>query len=129
MAEPIEDKTFLAESLEQDRHRLELLARETKEYYNIVAHFIESVKKYSWSWMSGALLAGYVPSLLLARHRKTSAPYGQELQPERKLDLGKTCARIANEIWSLARPIIGAYIGRELHKRTTRRKTNSAAEE
>jgi hypothetical protein len=128
MAEPIEDKTFLAERLEEDRHRLELLARETKEYYNVVAHFRESVKKHSWSWMSGALLAGYVLSLLLARHRKTSAPTGQEIQPERKLDLGKACARITNEIWSLARPIIGAYIGREFHKRTTRRKTNSVAE-
>jgi hypothetical protein len=128
MAEPIEDKTFIAERLEQDRHRLELLARETKEYYNVVAHFRESVKKHSWRWMSGALLAGYVLSLLLARHGKTSAPCGQEIQPERKLNLGKTCARITNEIWSLARPIIGAYIGREFHKRTTRRKTNSAAE-
>jgi len=128
MAEPIEDKTFLAERVEEDRHRLELLTRETKEYYNVVAHFRESVKKHSWRWMSGALLAGYVLSLLLARHRKTAAPWGQEIQPERKLDLGKTCARITNEIWSLARPIIGAYIGREFHKRITRRKTNAAAE-
>jgi uncharacterized membrane protein YqjE len=53
---------------------------------------------------------------------------GQEIQPERKLDLGKTCARITNEIWSLARPITGSYIGREFHKRITRRKTNAAAE-
>jgi hypothetical protein len=128
MAEPIEDKIFLAERLEQDRHRLELLARETKEYYNVVAHFRESVKKHSWRWMSGALLSGYVLSLLLARHRKASAPSGQGIQPERKFDRGKTCARITNEIWSLARPIIGAYIGREFHKRTTRRKANSAPE-
>jgi hypothetical protein len=128
MAEPIEDKTFLAERLEQDRHRLELLARETKEYYNVVAHFKESVKKHSWRWMSSALLAGYVLSLLLARHRRASAPSGQGIQPERKVDLGKTCTRITNEIWSLARPIIGAYIGREFHKRATRRRANAAAE-
>jgi len=128
MAEPIEDKTFLTERLEEHRHRLELLARETKEYYNVVAHFRESVKKHSWRWMSGALFAGYVLSLLLARHRKTSAPCGQGIQPERKLDLGKTCTRITREIWSLARPIIGAYIGREFHKRITGRKTNAATE-
>jgi hypothetical protein len=128
MAEPIEDKTFLADRLEEDRHRLELLGRETKEYYNVVAHFRESVKKDSWRWISGALLTGYVLSLLLTKHRKTSAPCGQGIQPERNLDLWKSCARITNEIWSLARPIAGAYIGREFHKRITRRKTIAAAE-
>lgn len=128
MVEPIEDKTFLAERLEEDRHRLELLGRETKGYYNVVAHFRESVKKDSWRWIGGALLTGYVLSLLLTRHRKTSAPCGQEIQPEKNLDLGKSCARITNEIWSLARPILGAYIGREFHKRIARRKTNGAAE-
>ena len=128
MVEPIEDKTFLAERLEEDRNELELLARETKEYYNVFAHFKESARKHSWRWMSGALLAGYVLSLLLARQRRTSAPSEQEIQPERKLAFGKICARITNEIWSLARPIIRAYIGREFHKRSRRRKTNSAAE-
>ena len=125
MAESIKDKTILAERLEEDRHRPELLARQTNEYYNVVAHFRESVNKRSRRWMSGALLAGYILSLLLTRHRKTSAPCGQEIHPERKLALGKACARITNEIRSLARPIIGASIGREFHKRITRRKTNA----
>jgi|SRR5690348_11083380 hypothetical protein len=101
MAEPIEDKTFLAERLEEDRHRLELLARETKEYYNVAAHFRASVAKHSWRCISGALLAGFLLPLLVTRRSRANrspAHFEQETPRKRKLDLWQTVVGLINQV-------------------------------
>ena len=72
MVEPVEDKDFLAERLEQDRQKMAVQVSELKENYNLLRRLRASMRKYPWSWVISAVLTGFLLSRLPARRRNLS---------------------------------------------------------
>jgi hypothetical protein len=129
MADPIENKSSLTDQLEEDRQKMALRATELKEEYNLVRWMRESVRKYPWGWMMGALVAGFIISRLPPRKKEVYlwADPAQE-KPVRKVPVReikparteKQNSRLTDKLWSITKPVMSAYIAREIYKRTKR---------
>jgi hypothetical protein len=125
MAEPIEDKNALTHRIEEDRVRMAAQASEIKKKYDLSSRFKASVTKEPSYWIAGALLAGFLLSRLPAR-RKTvfvrtdfSGKNESRNFPPKKDKSARS--RTVRSVWSLLKPIITAYVGREIYQRATAR--------
>jgi siroheme synthase (precorrin-2 oxidase/ferrochelatase) len=70
MADPIEDKGFLTERLEEDRQRMAIQVSQLKKEYNLANRLRASIQKYPQPWIMGALLTGFILSRLPARRKE-----------------------------------------------------------
>jgi hypothetical protein len=124
MVEPVEDKDFLAERLEADRQKMAVQVSELKEDYNVPHRLRASMQKYPWPWVMGAVLIGFLLSRLPARRKEVYlSPDPLRSRPLREVRppvSDKDESRAMNKLWSLAKPIISTYIGRELYRRVRR---------
>jgi hypothetical protein len=129
MAEPIENKSSLTDQLEEDRQKMALQAGELKEAYNLARRIRESVQKYPWGWMLGAVLTGFVISRLPARKKEVYLWADPALErlvrkiPVRETNparIEKQDSSLMDKLWSITKPIMSAYIGREIYKRMKR---------
>jgi len=124
MAEPVEDKDFLAERLEQDRQKMAVQVSQLKEDYNLSRRLRDSIHKYPWPWVMGAVLTGFLLSLLPARRKEVYLSLDPlRSRPPREVQIpvsDRDRSRATNKLWALAKPIISTYIGRELYKRVRR---------
>jgi hypothetical protein len=123
MAEPLENKGFLGEKLEEDRQKMAVQVAELKEDYNVVRRLRASVQKNPWPWTVAALLVGFLLSRLPAR-RKEVLLSTEPLQrmPSRELPLPPTPSdndesSETKKLLSLAKWAIAAYLIRELDRR------------
>jgi hypothetical protein len=121
MAGPVEDKGSLTERLDDDRQKMAVQVSELKEDYNVPRRLRGSVQKYPWSWIMGAVLVGFLFSRLPARRKEVylwadplpGKPSGEvHLRPAEKDE-----SRPIQKIWSLIKPLISAYFGREVYNR------------
>jgi hypothetical protein len=124
MADPVEDKCYLTARLEEDRQRMAIQASELKKEYNLVNRLRVSIQRHPQPWIMGAMLAGFLLSRLPARRKEVylrSDPLGRraprEVYPSRH---DKDDSSMTNKLWSLAKPIISTYIGREIYHRVRR---------
>jgi hypothetical protein len=80
--------------------------------------------KYPWSWVMSAMLTGFLLSRLPARRKEIYlSPDPLRSRPPRDVQRPASDndqSRTINKLWSLAKPIISTYIGRELYKRVRR---------
>jgi hypothetical protein len=132
MADPLENKDSLAERLEEDRQQMAIRVSDLKREYNVADRLKESVQKNPWEYIIGGVLIGFLLSHLPARRKEV---YVWENQRSRRMPKDELSTRLdkensgkINKLWSLAKPIISAYIGRELYK-PLRRWGKQAAEE
>ena len=132
MADPLENKDSLAERLDGDRQQMAIRVSDLKREYNVADRFKESVQKNPWEYIIGGVLIGFLLSHLPARRREV---YVWENQRSRRMPKDELSTRLdkensgkINKLWSLAKPIISADIGRELYK-PLRRWGKQAAEE
>ena len=123
MAEPLEDKNFLGQRLDEDRQKMAVRVAELKEDYNVVRRLRGSVQKNPWPWTIAALLVGFLLSRLPAR-RKEVLLSTEPLQrmPSRELPLAPTPSdndesSETKKLLSLAKWAIAAYLIRELDRR------------
>ena len=124
MADPLENKDSLAERLDEDRQQMAIRVSDLKREYNVADRLKESVQKNPWEYIIGGVLIGFLLSRLPARRKEV---YVWEDQRSRRMpkdglptQLDKENTGRINKLWSLAKPIISAYIGRELYKRLRR---------
>jgi hypothetical protein len=120
MADPIEDKNSLRERLEENRRKMAIQVRELKQDYNVSNRLRASIQRYPWPWLAGSLLTGYLLSRLPERRKvicsspdprqRTRSNQAYPAPPGERNRL-----RATHKIWSLVKPIISAYIGRELY--------------
>ncbi|HEX6566279.1 MAG TPA: hypothetical protein VF020_18455 [Chthoniobacterales bacterium] len=127
MAESTEDKSALSNRLEEDRLKMAAQVGELKNDYNLLNRLRQSVKKEPWYWVSGALLIGFLLSRLPARRKKvyirvdrSETKNPQTHSPPARKTVG---SRAISTLWSLIKPIITAYIGREIYKRAKARQS------
>ena len=132
MADPLENKDSLAERLDGDRQQMAIRVSDLKREYNVADRLKESVQKNPWEYIIGGVLIGFLLSHLPARRREV---YVWENQRSRRMPKDELSTRLdkensgkINKLWSLAKPIISADIGRELYK-PLRRWGKQAAEE
>jgi len=132
MADPLENKDSLAERLDEDREQMAIRVSDLKREYNVADRLKESVQKNPWEYIIGGVLIGFLLSHLPARRKEV---YVWENQRSRRMPKDELSTRLdkensgkINKLWSLAKPIISAYIGRELYK-PLRRWGKQAAEE
>ena len=132
MADPLENKDSLAERLDEDRQQMAIRVSDLKREYNVADRLKESVQKNPWEYIIGGVLIGFLLSHLPARRKEV---YVWENQRSRRMPKDELSTRLdkensgkINKLWSLAKPIIRAYIGRELYK-PLRRWGKQAAEE
>jgi hypothetical protein len=122
MAEPVEDKGFLGEKLEEDRQKMAVQVAELKEGYNVVRRIRESIQKDPWPWIIAALLIGFLLSRLPARRKEVllwTEP--SRRMPSRELPLPPAPSdndesSETKKLLSLARWAISAYLVRELDR-------------
>jgi hypothetical protein len=81
-----------------------------------------SLRRNSWSWLSLAAILGWVLARLPFRRKKIYLEAGsrrglkgEEKKAERKRDLAWM---VWDGVWSLAKPLLTAYIGRKLAQTT-----------
>jgi hypothetical protein len=124
MADSVEDKGSLTERLEEDRQKMAVQVSELKKDYNVADRLRASMHKYPWPWIMGAVLTGFLLSRVPARRKEVYlSPDPLLLRPPgevRPPALNKDQSRAISKLWSLAKPIISTYIGRELYKRVRR---------
>ena len=91
------------------------------EQLNIPARVSATFRRYSWGWMSIAAIVGWLLARLPFRRKKIYLEAGsrrrlrEEKKAERKRDLGWL---IWDGVWSIAKPLLTAYIGRKLAQTT-----------
>jgi hypothetical protein len=124
VAEPVEDKDFVEGRLERDRQKMAMQVGELKEQYNLARRLRTSVQRDPWPWMIGTVLTGFLLSRLPARRKEVylSADPRQRRPPKNihPTRADKDDSWRTNKLWSLVKPVISAYIGRELYKRMRR---------
>jgi hypothetical protein len=121
MADPNENKDFLAGWLEEDRQKMAVRVSELKEDYNVSHRLRASVQKFPWAWFIGAVLAGFLLSRLPAR-RKEVYLWSDSFQPQPLREIHPPASKTngshaMNKLWSFAKPVFTAFIGRELYQR------------
>jgi hypothetical protein len=70
MADPVQDKDFLAKRLEEDRQKMAVEVSEMKQDYNISHRLRASIQQFPGPWIIGALLTGFLLSRLPARRKE-----------------------------------------------------------
>jgi hypothetical protein len=121
MADPVENKDSLTERLEEDREKMAIQVSELKEDYNLPHRWRLSVQKFPWPWIIGAVLTGFLLSRLPARRKEVylwSEPFQRgPLREAPPPTSEKDGAGAKSKVWSIVKPIISTYIGRELYRR------------
>jgi hypothetical protein len=141
MAEPVENKGDLTEKLETDRQKMAVQVVELQQSYNVSRWFHASIQEYPWGWILGALIFGFLLSRLPARKKeiyvwlpspdasnrisgglsirgkrmKRRAPEAEALS-----DKEKKGSSLTLKLWSLIKPILTAYLAREIYSRLSR---------
>jgi hypothetical protein len=122
MADPLEDKSSLAERLEEDRQKMAIQVSELKKDYNVPHRLSASVQKYPWQWLMGAVLTGFLLSRLPARRKEVYLWSDYLGGPHRNVPPvpDRDAPGNASKVWSFAQPVISAYLARELYRNVRR---------
>ena len=115
MARPDENRQRLVDQLGEGRERLAGLSLIVREKLNVQRQLTNTFHRYSWGWISLAAILGWILSRLPARKKKIYIQPGNhrtatKLSARLGLDLG---LKIWGALWSVARPILTAYLTRK----------------
>ena len=122
MAKDEDAKRRIISELAEARLGLAQTAAIVKDHLDIPARVSASFRRYSWSWVSLAAIVGWLLARLPFRRKKIylkagsrCRPKGEGKPPDRKRDLAWM---IWDGAWSLAKPLLTAYLGRKLAQTT-----------
>ena len=122
MAKDEDTKRRIIDEIAEARLGLAGSAAIVKGRLDIPARVSDTLRRYSWSWVSLAAIIGWVLARLPFRRKKIYLEAGsrrrlkgEEKPAGRKRDLGWM---IWDGVWSLAKPLLTAYLGRKLAQAT-----------
>ena len=120
MAEPVEDKGFLARKLEEDRKKMEVQAGELKDDYNPVRKVAVSIRKDPLAWIIATVLVGVLLARLLGRPKEillsTESVDRRRAQELPRLPTDEDESSETKKLLSLAKWALGAYLIREFDR-------------
>ena len=120
MAEPVEDKGFLARKLEEDRKKMEVQAGELKDDYNPVRKVAVSIRKDPLAWIISTVLVGVLLARLLGRPKEillsTESVDRRRAQELPRLPTDEDESSETKKLLSLAKWALGAYLIREFDR-------------
>ena len=110
------------------------LATETHlvaEKLNVSRHLATSLHKHSFRWAGAAALLGWVLSRLPARKQRIYLETGKdgEVRRKRTKEVGLAAAVMAvawKGIWSIAKPMLTAYLSSRIAGQTAKREARSS---
>jgi hypothetical protein len=118
MAEPVEDKSLLNQTLKEDRQEMAVQAAELKQEYHVLHRINASVQKNPLPWVIAALLVGFLFSRVPARRKEVlvlsepNATTSRDLQlPPVPSDEDESFE--TKKLLSLAKWALGAYLIRK----------------
>ena len=122
MAKDEDPKRRIVSELAEARVRMASTAAIVKDRLDIRTRLSGSFRRNSWSWVSLAAIFGWLLARLPFRRKKIYLEAGshrrlkgEEKRPGRKRDLAWM---IWDGVWSLAKPLLTAYLGRKLAQTT-----------
>jgi hypothetical protein len=121
MAKDEDAKRRIVNEIAEARLGISGAAAVVKDRLNIPARLSVTLRRYSWSWMSLAAIVGWLLARLPFRKKKiyleagSRRPLKEGKKAERKRDLGWM---IWDGAWSIAKPLLTAYLGRKLAQAT-----------
>jgi hypothetical protein len=101
----------LAETRTQFRENLLLLRREL----DLRGHVISSIRNHTFEWITSAFITGWLLSRLPARKKKI---YYDLNHQEAKAPGRKTRDKLGKMVWNTFKPVIAAYLAKELAEKT-----------
>ena len=120
MAEPVEDKGFLARKLEEDRKKMAVQAGELKDDYNPVRKVAVSIRKDPLAWIIATALVGVLLARLLGRPKEillsTESVDRTRAQELPRLPTDEDESSETKKLLSLAKWALGAYLIREFDR-------------
>jgi hypothetical protein len=111
MAEPKDKKQRIVLELARTRDELAEQSLLVRRNLDVNQHLTNSVRQHSWLWMSVAAVFGWILSRLPARKKKV---YIQSANPQKEKKSGGIFKLIGNAVWSVAKPVLTAYLTRVL---------------
>jgi hypothetical protein len=122
MAKDEDAKRRIVSELAEARLGLASTTAIVKDRLDIPTRLSASFRRNSWSWVSLAAIVGWVLARLPFRRKKIYLEAGshrrlkgEEKRPGRKRNLAWM---IWDGVWSLAKPLLTAYLGRKLAQAT-----------
>jgi hypothetical protein len=119
MVESAENKNSLADRLDQDRQRLAIEADRWKRLCDLPGQMRASTQRDPLPWMIGAIVTGFLLSLLPARREEVYAGLDSGRSKRiRKMSLPvRDEHQVGQKLWALAKPLISTYFGQLIYKR------------
>jgi hypothetical protein len=119
MAESAEDKDALTGRLDQDREQLAIEVGRLRRQCDVAGKLTASIQRDPVPWVIGAIVAGFLLSLLPARRKKIYlARDSDRLRPTRKQSTPVSDQHpVGQKLWKLAKPLISTYVGQQIYKR------------
>ncbi|MBV8814750.1 MAG: hypothetical protein JO271_09680 [Verrucomicrobia bacterium] len=116
MAQVNDAKRRVIEEIAKTRTELSGATSVVKEQLNFPQRFTVVLRKYSWTWMGLAAVAGWILSRLPSRKKKIY------IQAGKRVRRGKGFAStVAGQLWSLAwsltKPAITAYLTKKMSQK------------
>jgi hypothetical protein len=114
MASSDEDKQRLIAQMERSRLELGQTSSAVGYNFNIPHRFSRIFEKYSWGWVSLAAIMGWILSRLPARKQKIYIHDKTHQKVAKEAGAGVLVGVLWSGLWSIARPILTAYIKRRM---------------
>jgi hypothetical protein len=112
MAESQDERKRIAEELARTRVALTDQALLVRRNLDVGRRMSTSVREHTWGWITFAAIFGWILSRLPARKKKI---YIQAKDSEKKSRQdGGLLVQIWKGIWSIARPVLTAYLTRKI---------------
>ncbi len=112
MAEPQDERKRITEELARLRVSLSDQTLLLRRNLDVGEHMSNSLRKYSWGWISFAAIFGWILSRLPARKKKIYIHTSNT--DKRPRESGGLAKQIWKGIWSIAKPVLTAYLARKL---------------
>jgi hypothetical protein len=136
-----ENKGDLTGKLEADRQNMAIQLTKLQRNCNVPRRFRVSFQERPWGWILGAVMTGFLLSRLPPRQKKVYVwpPPGDAARRDKDRfpiqdnrlkkpapgergfpDKNRQRSRLAYKLWSSIKPILSAYLGREIYQRINR---------
>jgi hypothetical protein len=112
MAEPQDEKQRIILELSRTRAQLSEQSALVQRNLDINQHLTNSIREHSWAWISVAAIFGWLLSRLPARKKKV---YIESANSQKRKARAGGLLRLAwNGAWSIAKPLLTAYLTKKI---------------